>query len=115
MVRRLAAPFLLVLVAGLVWWLGWFDEFDVDHLGKLVHQAGVFGPALFVLLLAVGNGLGAPGILFVLAAAVLWPAWEAFLLLWAGSLGAGLVGYGFARGIGRRFVEAHLPRRLLAL
>ena len=46
---------------------------------------------------------------------MVWPAWEAFLLLWAGSIGAGLVGYGFARSVGRRFVEAHLPRRLLAL
>jgi uncharacterized membrane protein YdjX (TVP38/TMEM64 family) len=115
MARRLAMPVLLVLVAGIIWWRGWLDEFDVEHVSSLVRQAGPWGPALFVLLSAFGNGLGAPGFLFVLPAAVLWPAWEAFLLVWLGSIGAGVVGYAFARGVGRRFVEAHLPRRLLAL
>ena len=115
MARRLLMPVLLVLVAGFAWWRGWFDEFDVEHVSGLVRQAGAWGPVLFVLLCGFGNGLGAPGFLFVLPAAVLWPAWEAFLLVWIGSIGAGLVGYAFARGVGRRFVEAHLPRRLLAL
>jgi len=115
MARQLAAPVLLVLLTGVAWWLGAFSEFDAEHVGALVRQAGVWGPALFVLLCSVGNGLGAPGFLFVLPAAVLWPAWEAFLLVWVGSIGAGWVGYVFARGIGRRFVEAHLPRRLRSL
>jgi uncharacterized membrane protein YdjX (TVP38/TMEM64 family) len=115
MARRLAVPLLLLLLMGWLWWSGWLDGFDVEHVGALVRSAGPWGPALFVLLCAFGNGLGAPGFLFVLPAAVLWPAWEGFLLIWAGALGAGLVGYAFARGIGRRFVEAHLPRRLRAV
>ena len=115
MARRLLMPVLFVLVAGFAWWRGWFDEFDVEHVSGLVRQAGAWGPVLFVLLCGFGNGLGAPGFLFVAPAAVLWPAWEAILLVWVGSIGAGLVGYAFARGLGRRFVEAHLPRRLLAL
>ena len=62
--------------------------------------------------LAVGNGLGAPGFLFLLPAVALWHPWESFLLLWLGAIGAGLVGYLFARGVGRRIVERHLPQRL---
>jgi uncharacterized membrane protein YdjX (TVP38/TMEM64 family) len=108
-------PVLLLLATGIAWWRGWFDGFDVEHVSALVREAGAWGPVLFVLLCAIGNGLGAPGFLFVLPAAVLWPTWEAFLLLWLGSIGAGMVGYGFARSVGRRFVETHLPRRLRAL
>jgi uncharacterized membrane protein YdjX (TVP38/TMEM64 family) len=115
MARRLAVPVLLLLLAGFVWWSGWLDEVDVDHVSALVRSAGAWGPALFVLLCALGNGLGAPGFLFVFTAAVLWPAWEAALLIWLGAIGAGGVGYAFARGIGRRFVERHLPARLRAV
>lgn len=115
MARRFAVPVLLLLLCGLLWWSGWLAEFDTDHVGRVVRSAGAWGPALFVLLCAIGNGLGAPGFLFVLPAAVLWPPWEASLLIWLGAIGAGVVGYLFARGIGRRFVEAHLPRRLLAV
>lgn len=115
MSRQIAVPVLLLLLAGLVWWSGWLDEVDVEHVGAVVRSAGAWGPALFVVLCAFGNGLGAPGFLFVLPAAVLWPAWEASLLIWIGAIGAGAVGYVFARGIGRRFVEKHLPRRLLAV
>lgn len=115
MARQIAVPALLLVALGVAWWQGWLQGFDVEHVGALVREAGAWGPALFVLLFAFGNGLGAPGLLFLLPAAALWPAWEAFLLTWAGSIGAGLVGYAFARGVGRSFVERHLPRRLRAL
>lgn len=115
MARRLAVPVLLLLLAGFVWWSGWLEELDVEHMSALVRSAGAWGPLLFVLLCALGNGLGAPGFLFVLPAAVLWTPWQASLLLWFGAIGAGVVGYVFARGIGRRIVEAHLPKRLRAV
>lgn len=113
--RRIALLCLLVLLAGVAWWRGWHLGVDEQQVGNWVRAAGAWGPILFVLLFAVGNGLGAPGFLFLLPAAALWPAWEAFALNWVGSIGAGLVGYFFARGIGRNFVERHLPRRLQGL
>lgn len=115
MARRIAVLALVLLLTGLAWWRGWLAELDPEQVGTWVRAAGAWGPALFVVLFSVGNGLGAPGFLFLFPAAALWPAWEAFLLNWAGSIGAGLVGYGFARGIGRGFVERHLPRRLRGL
>jgi uncharacterized membrane protein YdjX (TVP38/TMEM64 family) len=113
--RSIALLILLVLVACAAWWRGWLEGIDPEAVGALVRSAGAWGPALFLLLFSVGNGLGAPGFLFLFPAAVLWPPWEALLLNWAGCNGAGWVGYAFARSVGRHFVEAHLPRRLRAL
>ncbi len=115
MARRLAVLCLIALLACVAWWRGWLDGLDAQVVGSLVRDAGAWGPALFLLLFSLGNGLGAPGFLFVLSAAALWPPWEAFLLTWAGAIGAGLVGYAFARSVGRSFVEAHLTQRMRAL
>jgi uncharacterized membrane protein YdjX (TVP38/TMEM64 family) len=106
---------LILLLAIVAWSRGWLDALDPEALGGLVRDAGPFGPLLFLLLFAFGNGLGVPGFVFVFPAAALWPAWEAFLLTWLGAIGAGLVGYGFARSIGRSFVERHLSERMRAI
>lgn len=115
MARRIAVLAVLVLLAVVAWRRGWLTGVDEEQVGLWVRAAGAWGPALFVVLFSIGNGLGAPGFIFLLPAAALWPAWEAFLLNWLGSMGAGVIGYAFARGIGRSFVERHLPRRLRGL
>jgi uncharacterized membrane protein YdjX (TVP38/TMEM64 family) len=112
---RIASLGLLALAGGALWWWGGLSDLDPQQVGTWVRSAGAWGPALFLVLFSLGNGLGAPGILFVVPAAALWPPWQSFLLAWLGSIGAGCVGYVFARGIGRQFVEAHLPRRLRSI
>jgi uncharacterized membrane protein YdjX (TVP38/TMEM64 family) len=42
---------------------------------------------------------------------VVWPGWQAWLLIWAGALGAGVVGYTLARWIARDWVMSQLPPR----
>jgi uncharacterized membrane protein YdjX (TVP38/TMEM64 family) len=110
--RHIALLILLVLLAAGAWRAFGPTSVHVDSVDQMVRQAGAWGPALFVVLLSLGNGLGAPGFLFLLPAVALWPPWETFVLMWLGSVGAGLVGYAFARGFGRRFVESKLPRPL---
>ena len=55
---------------------------------------------------------GFPGIIFMLLSALLWPLWFAFLLNLAGATGAGVVGFAFARFVGRDWVQGRLPERL---
>ena len=112
MARRIALLVLVCLLAAGAWRAFGPTSVHLDSVEGVVQEAGAWGPAVFVMLLALGNGLGAPGFLFLLPALALWPPWISFLLMWLGSTGAGLVGYLFARGIGRRFVERHLPQRL---
>jgi uncharacterized membrane protein YdjX (TVP38/TMEM64 family) len=107
----------ILLLAGLVgaalvaWGFGLHESIDRERLREAVTAAGPFGPLLFVALFSVLEALGVPGLVFIGVAIVAWPPWQAFLLIWAGSLGAGCVGFAFARTIGRRWVAEHLPER----
>lgn len=105
----------LLLLAFAAWLGGWAERLDPASFGALLRESGAWGPLLFVLAFSVGNGLGAPGALFLLPAIAVWPTAQAFLLVWAGAVGAGVVGYLFARTVGRSFVERRLPQRLREL
>lgn len=88
--------------------------YQADRAEALLAELGIWAPILYVAAFALLEPFGAPGILFIVPASVVWPFWLAFLLSWIGAIGAGLVGFGFARAIGRDWVEAHLPGRLRA-
>ena len=94
-----------------VWSLGLHESIRPEALRAAVTAAGPWGPVLFVAVFSVLQALAVPGLVFIGVAIVVWPPWEAFLWLWAGSVGAGSVGFAFARTIGRRWVATHLPER----
>jgi uncharacterized membrane protein YdjX (TVP38/TMEM64 family) len=108
--RVLAAAAFGAVVLG-VWSLGLHEEEGRDALRQAVTDAGPWGPVLFVALFAALEAVGVPGLIFIGVAIVVWPPWEAFLWLWLGAVGAGCIGFGFARTIGRRWVVTHLPER----
>jgi len=89
-----------------------FGLLDEESLRTLFTESGALGPVLFVAVFSLVQPFGFPGILFMLLAAVIWPLWFAFLLNLAGSTGAGVVGFLFARFVGRDWVQGRLPKRL---
>lgn len=93
-----------------LWVTGVFDRLTIDTIRQSVESAGIFGPILFVLLFGL-EGLGVPGVVFMLTAVAIWPPELAFLYNWIGAQFAGLVGFAYARWIGRDWVENHLPDR----
>lgn len=103
----------LVLVLALVTYqLGALDFFaDEDRLRRLLLESGPWGPIIFALSFAVVQGLGAPGIPLVILSAILWPYWVAVAASYFGSLGAAVVGFGFARYGARDWLQARLPAR----
>lgn len=113
MARRFALLLLALLVLSLVgaWAAGWFEGLDRERVTELIHAAGPWGPVVFVAAFALLEPFGAPGVLFAVPASWVWPMPEAFALSWLGAVGAGCVGFFFARTIGRDWVEAHLPDR----
>jgi uncharacterized membrane protein YdjX (TVP38/TMEM64 family) len=84
---------------------------DQEKLRALLGESGAWGPLLFVFLFAVLEGLGAPGFLFILAATFVWPYWPAFALSFVGAVGASVVGFVFARYLGRDLLQRYLPAR----
>jgi len=94
---------------------GSFDRLAAEALRTWIREARFWGPLLFVLLFAALEPVGFPGLIFMLTAVVVWPAWQAWLLIWVGTVGAGVVGYSLARWIARDWVLARLPARFLRL
>ncbi len=94
---------------------GSFERFDAAALRSGIREARFWGPFVFVLLFAGLEPLGFPGLIFMLTAVLVWPPWQAWLLIWAGAVGAGVVGYSLARWLARDWVLARLPARFLRL
>lgn len=106
--KRVLLVALVIASAAVAWLTGLHEKVEVETLRELVAAAGVWGPVLFVLLFGL-EGIGFPGVVFMLAAIALWPFWLAFLLNWLGGIMAGIVGFSFARYVGRDWVADKLP------
>lgn len=106
--------FLLLLLLGVgisVYATGFHERITVEAVRELVSEAGVLGPIIFVLLFSL-EGVGVPGMIFMLTAIVVWPPWFAFLMNWLGAIAAGMLGFAYARYLGRDWVAARLPDRI---
>jgi len=109
---RLILLALIVSLAALAYFSGLYQYLAPDRLREILDQAGAFGPVVVVLLFATLEPFGTPGAIFLLATASLWPFWLALLVNWLGATGAGMVGFAFARYLGRDWVEDHMPKRM---
>ena len=106
---------LLAVVAALVaaWASGLYAQVTPERVAGLVAGAGVFGPLAFVALFSAAEIVHLPGVLFVLAAAALWPPGVAIPTAYAGALTASLVVFFLSRRIVPATVRARLPEWLL--
>jgi len=113
MLRRLV---LLAAVAGVLtalYTLGFFELLgDPQQARAAIEELGGWAPVLYVLAFALLEPFFVPGIAFIIPGSVVWPLAELFVLSWLGSIGAGIVGFSFARYLGRDYVKDRLPARL---
>jgi uncharacterized membrane protein YdjX (TVP38/TMEM64 family) len=91
---------------GAFWYLG-----NASRLRNLVLAMGPAGPVLFIVMFTAFEAFGLPGVVFVGAAPLVWPLWLAIVFSWAGGVGAALLGFFFARTIGRDWVRRRMPPR----
>jgi uncharacterized membrane protein YdjX (TVP38/TMEM64 family) len=93
--------------------LGLFEMLlDPKQTAALLRDMGVWGYLVYVSSFALLSPFFVPGIAFVVPAAMIWPLWAAVPLSLVGATGAGAVGFGFARFVGRDFASQHIPARL---
>jgi len=105
---------MLVAIAAAGAWLyqqGLIDLLrEPEAAGAVLARLGIWAPILYVLAFAALEPFFVPGVAFMVPGALFFPFPQLFLLSWLGSLGAGIVGFGFARFLARDFVERRLPR-----
>ena len=113
--KRIVLVALLVAAAVFAWQSNLYEQLEPARLKAWLLGTGVWGPLVFVLVFSGLAGVGSPAFPFLITSVLVWPLWEAFLLNWAGAVGAGIVGYSFARYVGRDWVVAHMPARFAGL
>ena len=105
-VRRLLL--LAVLLTGIAATLYWYDRITVPEIQAFVRGMGAWGPAMFMLLYAIGPAFLVPGLPFDLAAGILFgPLWGTVYALVGATLGAA-VAFLAARTVGRDWTEEKL-------
>ena len=106
---------LLLAIAGLIAALFFSGFFELagnpERARATLEGLGIWAPVLYVLAFSLLEPFFVPGLAFIIPGALVFSFPELFLLSWLGSIGAGIVGFGFARFLGREFVEKRLPRR----
>jgi len=105
-VRRLLL--LAVLLTGIAATLYWYDRITVPEIQAFVRGMGAWGPAMFMLLYAIGPAFLVPGLPFDLAAGILFgPLWGTVYALVGATLGAAIA-FLAARTVGRDWTEEKL-------
>ena len=109
---------LLGLLAGIftgLYLAGFFDLIgEPERVRAALDGLGIWAPILYVVAFSLLEPFFVPGFAFVLSGSVAWEFSTLFVLSWLGSIGAGMVGFGFARYIGRDFVSRKMSPRFQA-
>lgn len=104
------AGFVALVVA--LYLLGALDPLlDLDRFVDTVRSAGAFSYAVYLAIFIIVQPFGVPGTLFLVAGTMMWPPALAFGLGMIGGVGAAIVGFLFARYLGRDWVAARIPER----
>lgn len=103
---------ILIVAASLGYRRGWFDpRHTVEHLARLRQSYNVAGFSIaFVLTVALGTALGAPGLPFIVAGGALFGTFFGSILSWGGAMLGAAAGYWLARTIGHKVVVNWLRR-----
>jgi uncharacterized membrane protein YdjX (TVP38/TMEM64 family) len=103
-----------VVVTGLAvaYAFGVFDRLsDPERVRRSLIDLGSWGYVAFVVAYAALQPFGVPGTVFIMAAPLIWPWPVAFALSMTGTMAASVVGFSFARFVGREWVTPRIPER----
>ncbi len=112
MAKRVLLIVGLVAVALTAYATGFYENLNLESIRTLVQDAGWWGPPIFVAAFLIQGMALSPAFPFLLAAALIWPPWEAFALNMAGCMASCLIGFVYTRTLGRELVERRLPESM---
>jgi uncharacterized membrane protein YdjX (TVP38/TMEM64 family) len=111
-VQKLGVVVLVLTLFALAYHFGIFSWVSAPRsLARRLVEMGVEGYVVFVVTYAVLQPFGVPGTVFIIAAPLIWPWKTAFALSMAGTMGASVIGFSFARFVARDWVAARIPAR----
>jgi uncharacterized membrane protein YdjX (TVP38/TMEM64 family) len=109
---KLGAVVVAAVAIAVAYRYGVFAEVaDSKSFARALVAMGGWGYVAFVLAYTALQPFGVPGTVFVVAAALIWPWPVAFALSMVGTMAASVVGFSFARFVGRDWVAARMPAR----
>ncbi|MCA9709690.1 MAG: TVP38/TMEM64 family protein, partial [Myxococcales bacterium] len=87
-------------------------DVDPEQGRAWLLESGAWGLLAYVVAFTLLQPVGMASHLFVVTAALVWSPWVALMASWVGALGAGTVAFGFARYVGREWVQRRMPPKL---
>jgi uncharacterized membrane protein YdjX (TVP38/TMEM64 family) len=110
---KIAAAVLVVVAVVVLQRLGVLDVFSSPgELKRTLVNLGPWGHLAFVASYTALQPFALPGTLFIMVAPLVWPWPLAFALSMTGTMGASIVGFAFARFVGRDWVRDKIPERI---
>ena len=83
-----------------------------DGLGRFLETAGFWGPAIFILVYAVGVCLFIPGTLLTTLGGALFGPYQGFLYVWAGAMLGASAAFWIGRTLGRELAASLIGDKL---
>jgi uncharacterized membrane protein YdjX (TVP38/TMEM64 family) len=91
-----------------------YESLSPEAIRERMLGLGPWGPVLFVVAFAGLQPFGVSAHIFIIAASLVWSPGFGAVLSWIGALAASSAAFGFARYMGRSWVQQHLPDRMRA-
>lgn len=88
------------------------DWLTAEVLGQFLDSAGMWAPAVFIVLYAVGVSLFVPSILLTGLGAALFGPYQGFVYVWIGAMMGSSLAFYIARTLGRDFAASLVGERL---
>lgn len=88
------------------------EFFTQTALSDFLESVGMWAPALFILVYAVGVCLFVPGTLLTALGAAIFGAYRGFLYVWIGAMIGASVAFWIGRTLGREFTASMIGDRL---
>jgi uncharacterized membrane protein YdjX (TVP38/TMEM64 family) len=111
---RFALGLAILAVAVALLASGVHESLSPEAIRARLLGLGPWGPVLFVLTFAGLQPFGISAHIFIIGASLVWSPGLGALLSWIGALVASAAAFGFARYMGRGWVQRRLPDRMRA-
>ncbi len=96
-----------------LYFLGIFERVqNIDAARAALRELGMLAPLLYVVTFSLIQPLFFPAAAIMLTGTVIFSFSELLVYSWIGSIIAAILGFGFARYLGRDFVASRVPERL---